>query len=355
MRFSSIAAAAICVLGILDPVRGASAAETQQVSGPVAYENLAVYFIHGASATGPVPLTLDEALSKGSVKVVETGEVNELNIENTGGEPVFIQSGDIVKGGRQDRTLTTSLILPPHSGEISIASFCVEHGRWSQRGSEDAATFASAAEAIPSREVKLAMKAPLAAHETQPAGYDVDGTPTGSEGEVYERQKQVWDSVAKTQSKLSGSLSTNVASEQSETSLQLALENDKLKERRAAYVSALQDAGKGSDDIVGYAFAVNGKLNSADVYSSNGLFRKMWPKQLQAAATEAIGDEHVENTTPPTIAAVTEFLDSAKRGSASETVLSDKTRIETRATPDAVYSATAPASGGFIHENYLAR
>ena len=74
------------------------------------------------------------------------------------------------------------------------------------------------------------------------------------------------------------------------TSLQLALENDKLKERRAAYDSALQDAGKGSDDIIGYAFAVNGKLNSADVYSSNGLFRKMWPKQLQAAATEAIGD-----------------------------------------------------------------
>ena len=121
MRFSSIAAA-ICVLGILDPVRGASAAETQQVSGPVVHENLAVYFIHGASAKGPVPLTRDEALGNGSVKVVETGEVNELKIENTGGEPVFIQSGDIVKGGRQDRTLTTSLILPPHSGEISIAS-----------------------------------------------------------------------------------------------------------------------------------------------------------------------------------------------------------------------------------------
>ena len=71
-----------------------------------------------ADANGPVPLTLDEALGNGSVKVVETGEVNELKIENTGGEPVFIQSGDIVKGGRQDRTLTTSLILPPHSGEI---------------------------------------------------------------------------------------------------------------------------------------------------------------------------------------------------------------------------------------------
>ena len=50
MRFSSIAAAAICVVGILGSVRCASAAETQQVSGPVAYQNLAVYFIHGASA-----------------------------------------------------------------------------------------------------------------------------------------------------------------------------------------------------------------------------------------------------------------------------------------------------------------
>ena len=329
MRFSSIAAAAICVVGILGSVRCASAAETQQVSGPVAYQNLAVYFIHGASAKGPVPLTLDEALSNGNVKVAESGEVNELKIENTGGEPVFIQSGDIVKGGRQDRTLTTSLILPPHSGEISIASFCVEHGRWSQRGTEDAAT-------LPSREIKLTMKAPLAARATQSAGYDVDGTSTRSEGEVYERQKHVWDSVAKTQSKLSGSLATNVASEQSDTSLQLALENDQLKKRRSAYVSALQDAGNGGDDVIGYAFAVNGKLNSADVYSSNGLFRKMWSKQLQAAATEAIGDEDVENTEPPTVAAVTEFLNSAKRGSAREAVLSDKTRIETRATPDAV-------------------
>ena len=133
------------------------------------------------------------------------------------------------------------------------------------------------------------MKAPLAAHETQPAGYDVDGTRQALRGRSMNAKTSLGFG-SKTQSKLSGSLATNVASQQSDTSLQLALENDKLKERRAAYVSALQDAGKGSDDIIGYAFAVNGKLNSADVDSSNGLFRKMWPKQLQAAATEAIGD-----------------------------------------------------------------
>ena len=104
--------------------------------------------------------TLQEALAKGSVQVVETGRVNELQIENTGGEAVFIQAGDIVKGGKQDRVLTVSLLLPANSGRVPIASFCVEQGRWSPRGKEDHAKFSSAKEAMPSREALLAMAAP---------------------------------------------------------------------------------------------------------------------------------------------------------------------------------------------------
>src|SRR5204863_7082054 len=99
-------------------------------------------------------------LAKRAVEVRETGNVNQLEIENSGSEPVFIQAGDIVKGGQQDRTLMVSLLLPPKSGRIPIASFCVEQGRWSARGKEDVKTFASSASSIPSREMKLAMKAP---------------------------------------------------------------------------------------------------------------------------------------------------------------------------------------------------
>ncbi len=43
MRFSSIAAAAICVVSLFNSARGTSAAETQQISGPVVHENLAIY------------------------------------------------------------------------------------------------------------------------------------------------------------------------------------------------------------------------------------------------------------------------------------------------------------------------
>ena len=138
MQIVSFAAASLAVLGIaIAAPRLASADPAPVISGPQVHENFAVYFIHGPSAPGPVPLTLQEALAKGSVRVLETGEVNELKIENTGGEDVFIQSGDIVKGGRQDRVLTMSFVLPPKSGEVALAAFCVEHGRWSARGAED--------------------------------------------------------------------------------------------------------------------------------------------------------------------------------------------------------------------------
>src|SRR5262245_42904540 len=64
-----------------------------RISGPVVHENLAVYFIRGLSAPGKVPLTLEEAMTRRVVQVRETGNVNQLEIENLGNEEVFIQSG----------------------------------------------------------------------------------------------------------------------------------------------------------------------------------------------------------------------------------------------------------------------
>ena len=99
----------------------------------------------------------------------------------------------------------------------------------------------------------------------------------------------MWDSVAKTQSELSAGLGSRVASPQSATSLQLSLEHAKLKEAQAAYIAALEARGLADGDVIGYVAAINGKTVSANIYPSNGLFRKMWVKQLAAVATEAIG------------------------------------------------------------------
>ena len=235
--FAALAATA-SVISALVP-REARAESQPAISGPFAHGNLAIYFVHGPSAEGPVPLTLQEAMARGTVHVVETGSVNELKIENAGGEDVFVQSGDIVKGGRQDRVLTVSFMLPRKSGEVPVAAYCVEHGRWSARGTEDAAKFASSYNSLPSREAKLAMKslvepvpaAPSAGFARQAFAYD----------DTANRQRAIWSEVAKTQEKLSAGVNAPVASPVSATSLQLTLENDKLQTLRAEYTKALED------------------------------------------------------------------------------------------------------------------
>jgi hypothetical protein len=343
MRKSLVLLAVACI-GLLTPVLPSLAAPSDElrISGPFVHDNLAIYLVHGASSTGSTPLTLQEAMEKQVVRVHETGSVNQLDIENTSDQEIFVQSGDIVKGGRQDRVLTASLVLPAFSGRIPIASFCVEHGRWSGRGSENAQQFSSSQAMVPTREAKVAMKAP-------PPGR------TAYREAVAGQQGEIWSEVARVQKKLSNNVGAPVASSRSETSLQLTLENDKLQGAQSAYVDALRPIAEKDADVVGYVFAINGRLNSADIYPSNGLFRKMWPKLLRSNATEAISAKDSKSDEIPAVEAVKAFLDAAERGKSSEKALIDGVRLEIRDADKALYFETKRVTGAWIHRNYLAK
>jgi len=360
MRWSLFAAlsASPLVLSALAAFAAAPPPEPARVSGPVTHDNLTVYFIHGRSAPGQAPLTLEEALAKRTVEVRETGNVNELEIENRGNEPVFIQAGDIVKGGQQDRTLMVSLLLPPKSGRVPIASFCVEQGRWSARGKEDVKTFASASGHVPSRDMKIAMQAPQPAKSAEPVRSDPSGraqrvAPRAAD-ETSVRQSAVWEGVSRIQKRLADKVGAPVASPQSASSLQLALENQTLMAQQKAYVDALKKAGEAPDDVVGYVLAINGQISSGDVYPSNALFRKMWSKLLNAGATEAIGHRNDAAAAPPSIEAVQAFLAGAEQGAKNEKPLTAGLRQETREGEKAYLFETAGAAG-FVHRNYLAK
>lgn len=317
-----------------------------RVSGPHVHDNLALYFIHGKSAPGTTPLTLDEALKLERVRVLETGNVNELQIENTGDEPIFIQSGDIVKGGKQDRVITSSFVLKPKSGAVPLAAFCVEHGRWSSRGTESAAVFASSAEAMPSRAAKMYFREAEKSRSTE-----------GYRGEVSKQQAAVWSEVEKAQKNLTAGVKSSVSAAQSPSSLQLSMENDNVRKAREAYMASLEKAGVKDDDVIGYAFAVNGKLNSADVYSSNGLFRKMWPKQLKSVATEALGEKEAKPAAgaAPSLDDVKAFLANARASAATETSERNDNKLQIRESDKSVYMAASPTKAGIVHENFLAK
>jgi hypothetical protein len=343
------------VLGSAAPILGVSslawATQVPRISGPHAHANLALYFAHGPSAPGPVPLTLQEALAKRQVHVHETGDVNRLMIENRGPDEVFVQAGEIVKGGKQDRVLTVSLLLPANSGVVPIGAYCVEQGRWQQRGREEATRFSSADSAVPSRKAKIAMKAPAA----PTTGLDRIGRiEVRRGGDVSRRQNEVWKDVAETQRKLAGTVGAPVAAPESRSSLQLSLENKQVQATVAEYVKALEPSIRKVPDAIGLAFAINGAINSADLYPSHGLFKKLWPKLLNAAATEAVAEKNGKTGTPPKAEEIVAFLERSEAGKAGERKVDDKTSLATRETEKTYYFETRRGAA-IVHKNYLGR
>jgi hypothetical protein len=365
--------------------QSARADEAPKVSGPYTHENLSIFLIHGKSAEGPVPLTLEEALAKGFVEVHETDTVSQLVVENKGKEEVFVHAGDIVKGGRQDRVVTASFIIPAQSKKIEVPVYCVEAGRWAARGTEDSRKFASSAEMLPTKEAKLAMMAaptttgsvsarlnvppnagirPLRADaeqrnldiaEPQQRAEGANSIQSLTEPAPAGGQGEVWRNVAAIQEKLSTKLKTKVASDESQSSLQLALENKDLAAEQERYVKALQGAGAAETDVVGYAIAVNGKIASADVYPSNALFKKLWPRLLKTAVTEAIGADEVKDAKAPEVTAVQAFL--AQPADVKEEVASPVAGVSraVRAAPTSYDAETRAADGKFLHRSKLAQ
>jgi len=206
----------------------------------------------------------------------------------------------------------------------------VESGRWQKRAGEDAAQFSSSNERIVSRELKLA------ANDKR-------------------SQQEVWSKVAEAQKRLSDNVGGSVASETSRTSLQLSLENGKVAENTAEYVRALSGAIAGKSDVIGYAFAVNGQLNSADIYVSNALFKKLWPRMLKAAAVEAVshsrGVRVVDGAKPVDVKS---FIADADNGRAKSRPVSGAASVVTREDKDnVVFEARDEKSKLIVHRNYV--
>jgi len=239
-----------------------------RISGPYAFENLSVFLLHGEDRVAKGSYrALQQAMESKTTTVHETGNVGELLIENLGDLDVFIQAGDILKGGRQDRVIGVDFILSKRSGRVPIPSFCVEQGRWHRRGSESEMVFASSASYLSSKSVKLGAK-------------------------VSASQADVWSSVAKEQQKLSAAVHGSVAAEESDSSYQLTLEHQKVQDRIKSCVETLRKDALGYEDTVGFVFAIGDELNSADLYVNHDLFIQLWDKLLNAAATEAVAESH---------------------------------------------------------------
>ena len=303
-----------------------------RISGPYTHKNLTIFLLHGKELMpGKKFLTLQEALAQKKVVVYETKDVNELAIRNLSNEDIYVQAGDVVRGGEQDRMISTDFIVPPRSGRMPISAFCVESGRWSARGGEASAQFSSSDNAIATKELKLAAKR-------------------------AKSQDAVWENVKVAQAKLGKSLRTNVEARASSSSYELSVETPKVKETTAEYVNALSNIVQGKSDVIGYVFAINGHVNSGDVYASRSLFVKLWPKLLKASAVEAIAESN-QAAAPQPVAEQTvhTFLGESERAAGASKDVTRRVKLVTREDDKNIFFETQDRGDrdNWVHRNYI--
>ncbi len=310
----------------------AGAQNNYRVSSAHTYKNLTIFLIHGKDErSGKNVLTLQEAMEMKVLRVYETSDVNELEVENISKHyDVFIQSGDIVKGGKQDRVLSVSIMVRARSGRVSISAFCVESGRWERRKGEEVGQFSSSNDRLVTRDLKLAANKSAS-------------------------QQEVWAKVDEAQKRLSSNVGGSVAAPKSATSLQLSLENGKVTATSAEYIRNLQNIIAGKNDVIGYAFAINGKLNSADIYSSNALFKKLWGKMLRATTIEAVAEANGRSVGAPAKPAdVSAFLTDSDKAKAEEKRASGGARVITREDKENVmFESRGRDRNEIVHRSYV--
>ncbi len=302
-----------------------------RLSGPYTHKNLTVFLVHGKDQTSRTFLTLQEALAQKKVRVYETKEVNELVIKNFSNENIYVQAGDIVRGGEQDRMISIDFIVPPKSGRMPIEAFCVESGRWNKRGNEEAAVFSSSENGVVSKEIKLAAKS-------------------------AKSQEEVWQTVKVAQDKLGRNVGGSVQDRTSTSSLELSVESPKVKATTAAYLKSLSGILQKKSDVIGYVFAINGKVNSADIYASHALFAKLWPKLIKSSAVEAVAEiQNGLEHKPVTGESVEAFLAESEQASASTKDVTAHVRLVTREDDKNAFYETQDRTqkDGFVHRNYI--
>ncbi len=109
-----------------------------RVENPYSHGHLLVFPLTLSPSTNPADVrTLDEAVQNGWILIREKGTptVPTVAVRNESHRHVFLLSGEVLTGGKQNRVIRDDVLLPPRSGFIDVPVYCVQKGRW--QGAQD--------------------------------------------------------------------------------------------------------------------------------------------------------------------------------------------------------------------------
>lgn len=294
------------------------------VGEQIVFKNLAIFPVSSKTPKDQDRfVTLDEGLKAGTVEILEksaaqsgddgrsaananqdpfaepvvgssgANDVNELMVVNRSEKPLYLMPGEIIVGGDQDRTIGEELVVAPDGKPVALDVFCVEHARWGRRDEREYAGILASAESNGSIASTIDAAAPIE-HLVNEAN---QGKFIGSVGSLSkparlaaqrgDGQGKVWEEVANenAKSKVEAATGTFAANYSDADSL----------ERLQPYLDHFHDPVFGTKNIVGVVVAVNGEMESVDVFQSTPLFKKLWPKLLKSYALDAANAPQDEN------------------------------------------------------------
>jgi hypothetical protein len=333
-----------------------AAAAFESISAPVGSGNLAVYFVRGSGTGTAAPMPLDEALATGAVKINES-PLRPITIDNTSARAVFVPIGTLITGGLQDQVVAQSMIVPPGSTGTPLDIYCIDPFRAAARGDEDPLTFTSNGTLFPWRMARLALLAngsqskPIELLRQSGIWWSIDTVRaqlSARLGEALEPPRAVtWKDTVGGDARPSALLRAREATWR--TSLPLALENRKLAEALAPYQAAFPAQAQGAD-VIGAVFAINGRIEGAEIYQSHELFGRMWPNLLRAYATQALAasDADASQILPP-VSEVNASLAAAQEAAARSPAVAFVVR-ENEAT---ILAEARDGDGNWIQRSFV--
>lgn len=96
-----------------------------------------IKFINQAPVNTTI-IDVETAIRLGKLQVNEyyfngDGNIKLLQVSNKSGSTVCIPAGTVLQGGKQDRMVAQTQLIPPKTKDVFVDVFCVEKGRWSNK------------------------------------------------------------------------------------------------------------------------------------------------------------------------------------------------------------------------------
>jgi hypothetical protein len=270
-------------------------------------------------------------------------DVNRLVVINRSEKPLYLMPGEIIVGGSQDRTIGRELVIQPDGKPFEVDVFCVESGRWGLRAEEETHQYLANSYAVADLSVAVQGESVEQAAEEANRGKFIASLGNLNKDarlavQLDQDQSKVWDEVAAQNAKAgvsvqSGAFTANYA-------------DPAAVERLDAYIESMLKPVEEMENVVGVIVAIDGEVDSLDIFESTPLFKKLWPKLLKSYALDAATS--VDNEGADKLCsrrAAREFLVDAGAAEISDSQTQDGIALVRRASDRLVsFAAGEPAA-----------